>query len=264
MIALTKVPAEKSTDINLFLIPGGPGLSSRTIRCLDLLSKAFNLYYIDFPGTNLNPYYGKQSFQSISDSLAEVIQKIDGVNVVVGHSFGGLFACDLSCRIDLRRLICLATPMSNKTLESANFNYSTAALPLLKEKEELWKRNPSDETFKAWLSEYSYLYFTEEKILEGHNILKNDLSSAQFFLDNRSDLNNYFSIFNQSKNKFREKILIAGEKDRLLPVLDLEADAIANNFSFKMVDNAGHFMMIDQPAEVATIISNFILKSGEL
>lgn len=78
MIQLTNVASTIENNPNLFLISGGPGLSTMTLRSLDILSRSFNLFYIDFPGTNGNPYLRDKKFEELSDELGNLISKIDG------------------------------------------------------------------------------------------------------------------------------------------------------------------------------------------
>ena len=95
MIQFTKLQSQKLNSPNLILVPGGPGLSSLTLRSLDILTRSFNLYYVDFPGTNGNPYLGDKKFNELSEELANQISKIDGFKFVLGHSYGGFFAADI-------------------------------------------------------------------------------------------------------------------------------------------------------------------------
>jgi hypothetical protein len=65
MIKLTRVQSEKQNAPKLF-IAGGPGLSSNTLRDLDLLKRSFELVYVDIQGTNGSAYTGKKTFLEIA------------------------------------------------------------------------------------------------------------------------------------------------------------------------------------------------------
>lgn len=104
----------------IFIIPGGPGLSSPTLRDLDLLKRNFELVYVDMQGTNGSDYQDRRSFAELSFSLTEVVQNESGLKYALGHSFGGFFASELFLREVVSGLVCLSTPFSQVSLLSAN------------------------------------------------------------------------------------------------------------------------------------------------
>lgn len=256
MIKITKL-ISKAGRRNLILIPGGPGLSSNTIRHLDLLLSDFNLHYVDFPGTNLIPYRSKKSFEELLFLLSEEVSKIEGECISLGHSYGGLFACSLALKKVVQGVVCLGVPMSPESLEIASANYFKADLPKLKLSADVWNKEKSDQNFVNWLSEYEHLYFSDEKIKEGKELLKNDYACAQFFIDNRSDILNKISIFQSMKDWSGHKLFIAGKEDGLLSLERLRNDAAALGFDFKVVSKASHFMTVDQPMKVYQLINEY-------
>ena len=181
MIELTKIFSEKKDAPTLVMIPGGPGLSSSTLRSMDILSRAFNLFYVDFPGVNGNPYDGDKTFDELSSALEVELNKISGPKFVLGHSYGGFFAANLSLRINLEGIICLSTPFSKKSLTSVGENYNAKKSQALTDAEDEWEKLQDDKSFAKWLSEYGKLYFVKP---EGKILLLNDKASAQFFLAN--------------------------------------------------------------------------------
>lgn len=242
----------------IFIIPGGPGLSSLTLRDLDLLSRSFELIYVDLQGTNGSSYKDKQTFSEISSSLAETIKKESGEKFVLGHSFGGFFASEMLLREVVSGLICISTPFSKAALTSANENYSANKSPSLIEAETLWSEKQDNFSFANWLSEYGTLYFKKSK---GKEILLNDKVSSAFFKDNRSDVLDKESIL-LSLSKFDGvKIFIAGQDDRLLSSNILKNDSQVGKFDFFEIEDASHFVTVDQPAKVAGVIESKLLRS---
>lgn len=255
MIQLTKIKSNIENAPNLILIPGGPGLSSLTLRSMDILSRSFHLFYVDFPGTNDNPYSANKNFDELSNELAEEIQAIKGPRFVLGHSYGGFFAADLSLKIKLDGIICITTPFSEKSLLAASNNYSSKKTKNLTIAEEEWEKLQDDRSLAKWLSEYGELYFINP---EGKDLLLKDKVSASFFLANRSDAIQKESMLPLLKQNETKKLFVAGKRDGMLPEVILKEDAIAGGFNFISVNNASHFVTFDQPESVAGLIEDFM------
>lgn len=258
MIKLTRVPSNTAAGPALFLIPGGPGLSSLTLRSLDILSRSFNLLYVDFHGTNGNPYTGKKSFEELSSELNKEIQKVSGKKYVLGHSYGGLFAAKVFVEGFADGLICVATPFSKDTLLKAADSYRVHMTDALAKAESQWSELQDDRSFAKWVSEYGGLYF---KNPEGKALLLNDKVSAQFFLDNRSGAQTLDSLLALLAQKKGKKVFISGSDDKLLSSENLKIDSELGRFEFFEVQNAGHFVTFDQPEKVARLIENLIMRS---
>lgn len=245
----------------MVLIPGGPGLSSLTLRSLDRLSSSFNLIYVDFPGCNDNPYIKDHSFNELSSGLIEVVNvvKKTGSKVfVLGHSFGGFFAADIALKTKIEGIICIATPFSNKSLHNANDNYSNyKSMSPSKVSKDLmmaegaWNERQDDESLAHWLSEYGTMYFKNEK---GRELILKDKVSAKFFIHNRLDVVIGESLLSGLHNLNIKKVFIAGVEDGLLDLEILKEDAERGKFEFHAIQNASHFVMVDNVEEILKIL----------
>jgi pimeloyl-ACP methyl ester carboxylesterase len=255
VIKLTKIEALKKDAPTLVLIPGGPGLSSSTLRSMDILSRACHLLYIDFPGVNGTPYIKDHSFDELSGMLETELQKISGARYVLGHSYGGFFAANLSLKIKLDGIICVATPFSEKSLSAASENYDTKKSSSLSQAESEWEKLQDDKSFAKWLAEYGELYFCKP---EGKDLILNDLVSARFFLANRMDTIQKELMLPLLKESAIKKLFIAGKHDGLLPEAILKEDAVNGGFNFEGVDDASHFVTFDQADIVAELIEKFL------
>jgi pimeloyl-ACP methyl ester carboxylesterase len=255
MIQLTKVKSNIRNAPTLILIPGGPGLSSLTLRSMDILSRTFNLIYVDFPGCNNNPYNADKTFDVLSAELESELKKINGSKFVLGHSYGGFFAADLSLKMKLDGIICVATPFSEKSLMTASGNYSDKKSPALVVAESDWEELQDNKSLAKWFSEYGELYFVKP---EGEMLLLNDSVSASFFLANRSDALQKEAMLSLLKQNETTKLFIAGKKDQMLPEAILKEDAQNGGFEFISVNNASHFVTFDQPESVAGLIEDFM------
>ena len=249
MIKRTDVLSSIKTDKHLILIPGGPGISSMSIRDLDLLKRSFHLHYVDFPGTNNNPYLGKKSFDELSDLLLDEIKRIDGQVFCLGHSYGGLFAMDMAIQSACDGIICMATSFTQRSLSSGSM-----ADEVLIHAKNIWIERPSDQTFRQWLEAYQGCWFASHSRNKGKKLMASDPVSAQFYIDNEDDIYKNESLLKVVSKLKTRKVLIAGEDDRTLSWEQLKADAALGNFEFISVQNASHFVMVDQPEIIARIV----------
>jgi pimeloyl-ACP methyl ester carboxylesterase len=257
MIKLTRVHSEKDNAPKLFVIPGGPGLSSNTLRDLDLLKRSFELVYIDIQGTNGSAYTGKKTFSEIGSSLAEIVSNESGQKFSLGHSFGGFWASDLLIRGLVSGLVCISTPFTRGSLSAVNDNYNLLKTAALTQAENEWSKNQDDSSFAKWLSEFGLLYFKSPK---GKEIILNDKVSSKFFKDNRSDAMDMEPMLSSLSRIEGTKIFISGKEDRLLPVDLLQNDARIGNFDFYQIEEASHFVTIDQPVMASKIIETKLMK----
>lgn len=258
MIKLTRVASSVVNAPKLFVLSGGPGLSSLTMRGLDLLNRSFDVIYVDFQGTNGSSYLGKKSFVEQVSLLSETIKNESGLKYILGHSFGGFFASDIFLQGGVAGLVCISTPFSRASLEAANDNYETHKTPALAEAELNWSQNQDDASFAKWLSEYGVLYF---KNSEGRTILLNDQVSSAFFKDNRTDVLDKEVMLESLEKHNGIKVFICGKDDKLLPSNILKNDAHLGKFNFYEIEHASHFVTVDQPEEVARLIETKLLRS---
>ncbi|MBC7538253.1 MAG: alpha/beta hydrolase [Bacteriovorax sp.] len=186
---------------------------------------------------------------------AKEILAIDGPKFVLGHSYGGFFAADLSLKIKLDGVICIATPFSEKSLLAASKNYTAKKSHALSEAEIEWEKLQDDKSLAKWFSEYGELYFINP---EGKDLLLNDKVSAHFFLANRSDAIQKESLLPLLKKDETKKLFVSGKRDGMLPEAILKEDAIAGGFNFISVNYASHFVTFDQPESVAGLIEDFM------
>lgn len=266
IIKTTYINSQNPNLPSLILIPGGPGLSSLTLRSLDSLSSSFNLIYVDFPGCNDNPYIKDHSFDELSSGLIEVVnvaKKNDNQVFVLGHSFGGFFAADIALKTKVEAIICIATPFSSKSLHNANDNYenykSMSPSKALAVAEGEWLERQDDKSLAKWFSEYGALYFKNEKAKEiKRELILKDKVSAKFFIHNRADAVIGESLLTRLRDLNIKKFFIAGTEDGLLDLEILKEDAVRGKFEFHTTQSASHFVMVDDAGAVLKKIEIFI------
>jgi len=255
---MTTINCSQKSNIHLIIIPGGPGLSSKTLFHLEALKDDYHLHFLDMQGTGDDQYTEKKTFHELCSSISDVVKNCEGMTYLIGHSFGGLLAMETANNCNVDGVICLATPMSKEIFGAVSKNY------LLKESEELkksqveWNKNPSNETFAKWLSLYGDLYFENDRVGSKGKLLLNDKVSFQFFLDNRSDALLCTQVAEKFKNNITNKLFLAGEKDGILPLEMQKQDALNAGFKFQEIKGANHFLTVDCPDAVVLEIKKFV------
>ncbi len=258
MIKLARVNSTTSNAPKIFIIAGGPGLSSLTLRDLDLLKRSFELIYLDMQGTNGSEYAGKKSFQELAEAVAEVVRSESGQKFLLGHSYGGLLAAAAFKNSNASGLVCIATPFSKASLDVAGVSYNDNKTGTLEGSRIYWEKMQDDNSFKIWLSDYGDIWFKNPK---GKNLILQDLVSSQFFKDNRSDISNHGYVIGDIAAINAKKVFIAGKEDKLLPSKVLKNDAQIGKFEFFEIENSSHFVTLDQPDKVARLIEEKLLRS---
>jgi len=242
---------------NLIILPGGPGLSSNTIKAFDDFSTNFRVTYLDYCGTNNSPNT-KLTFNDLVQEISSFVQKLEGKTILMGHSYGGVLASQVAVTSNCDGLICLGTPFTSRSLKLASNNFANHNDEELKIAANKWSEVKSKETFNGWLAEYKELWFVKKNIEFGKNLLKHDQSSFNFFLSNRNDILENSTVITNLSNWKKPKLFLAGEKDLLLPPDILEQDANEGGFSYSVISNASHFLMWDNYSEVSEKINSFI------
>ena len=257
MVKLNQLASLKANAPSLVLIPGGPGLSSLTLRSLALLNRTFNLQFVDLPGTNGTPYDKDRTFAELRADISAEVKKLDGGAFVLGHSFGGFFAAGVAVDSpNVLGLVCISTPFTRRSLALAGQNYSARQSPALAIAEREWREHPSDSSLAEWLSEYGDLYFSHSKLAEGQKMLKRDPVSHSLFLSLRNDAGRMEPLLDSLASWNGKKLFLAGEQDALLPTEALRAETTGSGFIFRIIPRAHHFVMFDQPDVVAGVVED--------
>lgn len=258
LLKLTHLKSSSETDDYLVLIPGGPGISSLTLRSLDHLKSSFHLIYLDFQGTNDTAFDPDLIFDDLVNIIANtLITKIPlEANIyLIGHSYGGLIATAVGLQIKVKGLFCLSTPFSTESFNAASINYKLKLTPSLSEAEDKWNLEKTNKLFKDWLAEYGELYFLKKG---GKELILNDKASALFFMSKRPNISYFENILSKIAKLPITKIFIAGKQDSLLPHEQLIKDSQKGQFQFYIIEDSSHFLTHDQPEEVANLIETII------
>lgn len=255
---LKKVNCE--SKVRLCLIPGGPGLGSASLESLRILSRSFDVMAFDPPGTGSSSSKPDQTFESNLELLEDRLIGEDDV-LLVGHSFGGLYAAAIAQRdrVPVSGIVLLGTPLTVEAMAYAGAQYEKHASAESKSLGQSFQNSPSDAGLRRWLASYGSLYFAPENVESGRSmLLAVGVSHAAFLNIRVSKLlqeNDFPAVL---RTWIGPKLMLAGEHDRLLPPSVLQKDAERADAGFSLVKGAGHFMGFDQPEAVAQLIeTNF-------
>jgi pimeloyl-ACP methyl ester carboxylesterase len=260
MIKLTHIASKLSLAPALVLIPGGPGLSSLTLRSLELLHRSFELYFVDLPGTNGVPYDRNRSFDELCVELASELEKLKKPVIALGHSFGGFYAADLALRSSLvKGLACVSVPFSMHALKTASERFETSASPALIAAGDRYDANPTDATFAEWLSHYGEFYFDPATRAAGCKLLLRDSVSSRFFKNNRKDAIQMEPMLERLAQWNGKKLFIAGAQDALILSSIQKEEASVADAQFVEIPDGNHFVTFDQPEALAQAIEKFFV-----
>lgn len=249
----------------MVFIPGGPGLSSATLRSMDILRRSFDLAYVDPPGTGGLPVPQKPTFERVIHAIEAELIMLRRPMVLCGHSFGGLYATLLAHRgkLNLKGLVAMDTPLSAESFSVAGAQYAQYLTPELRQAQDEWERSPSRDTYLKWVGSYGLLFFLEGANEQGRAFLGQDQVSYEVALESeRSGLPkmDFIECLRLAKVP---KFMFAGSHDHLLPPQALERDAHRAGFEFGEVKNAGHFITFDQPEVVAGMIEDRFIDNNK-
>ncbi len=147
----------------LVLIPGGPGLSSVTIKPLEILSSHFDLIFVDPPGAGQSPTHvlGRPEtdpyemyewfIRHLHKNLSRTVAQFFGGRsiILLGHSYGGVFAADLAARY------ATASPPIVGLIPISSFLSRSAHTIAADNREHARRNDPSYEKYKAMVMDWT-------------------------------------------------------------------------------------------------------------
>ncbi|WDF45664.1 alpha/beta hydrolase [Chryseobacterium sp. KACC 21268] len=177
--------------------------------------------------------------EPLEDYAKRISLKITTENpVLIGLSFGGMVAVEISKIIKTKKIILIASAKNKFELPKFNRISGRFGLNKLIPKSLFKKQN----FFTNWL----FGIETESEKLLLKNILKD--TDPDFFSWAINEIVNW-------KNEISPENLIHihGNKDRIIPFKNVRADFV--------VEGGGHFMTVNKPQEIQNIILNLIKSS---
>jgi hypothetical protein len=257
-VKLTHLKSSHSTNkVSLLIIPGGPGLSSRTLKVFDELSDEFDIYYVDTQGTNGTAFNKDASVNKVIEAIDIKISQIDSKIILIGHSYGGLIASELINNKNVIGLLCISTPFTEIAFSKLIDNYQNSQTKELKAAEDNWLNKYSEISFKKWLASYGDLYFSEKN---QENLILDDDTSYRFFLESKKFSFNFEEIKSKISKSNIMKIYAIGDKEMLLDREQSKIDAIDLSFEFYELKGNAHFINKNGSQLIDAILKKELLK----
>ena len=259
-MATLKLIKDNQAKKNLVCVPGGPGLGPISFELMAEFITAGNIYFYYPSGTDGKPV--NEQALDYENQLKELESQINSVEnvVLLGHSFGGILATDLTIRNPdkVSALVCMAAPFSKDVFKSASDAFSEVQNAESAKINEKFQNDPTDENYKKWFSHYAALYFKNGNDEAGKQMILSDSACAKSYLAARSESAQKEFLIDEIEKINTAKLFIMGSEDALLKKELLSQDAMKGKFRMKTIKDAGHFVHFDQPEEVANVIDAFI------
>lgn len=236
-------------------IPGGPGLSSHTLAGVERLTRSFDVALVDPPGTAGLPEATTPAFDEIVDSLCEALRETKRSLIIAGHSFGGYYAlrCLSRAVLPIRGLALVSTPLTPATYAEASKRYSNLKDANIVASEKRWEESPSEETFRAWVSSCSPMFFGDAARERGCRMLLEDRMSylsGKNLMDLMSAAQLSQELILAARSYRGPKVFLAGADDALYPVDFMKKDAALIPMEFQPISKCGHFPAFENSEEV--------------
>ncbi|MCB0406199.1 MAG: alpha/beta hydrolase [Bdellovibrionales bacterium] len=254
--------ASKKNRTPLVLLPGGPGLGSHTLEALAELSSDRDLYLVDPPDTGEAGEPKDFDYGATLLDLKAALSALSCPMILVGHSFGGIWAVHLydTGALDVRGLVCLSVPFSERSFSDLREQYEKYATEEARQREKKFLDNPNENTLGCWTQELGRLYFTEPNIQRGKEMLRSKKFSARLFLGCMSEgAMTASALLPKLKATQIPKILLAGRDDLYTTPASLTLDAEAGGFEFDTIPGGAHFVHFDSPELTCNAIHRFLV-----
>lgn len=258
---LVKSNAAKSSYNWLFL-PGGPGAdSSYYVSLINKLDVPGNFWLIDFPANGNNtqdPIEIDYDFDQWENCLIPAIQRFENP-ILVGHSFGGMFPLLFPDLEKILKGFILLNAASKLWLsEAANYakenNVSMRSEAGIK-----FRENPTEETFRAALLANAHCHFPPMSINPGKKMLEQipfNYRAMLWWIKKAQEINFDAQWIPQEV----PTLIMRGTQDFIVPCRVFEEDKRfqRKNIKIETLENAGHFLWVEQMASVKRFIHDLI------
>lgn len=221
---------QSTTKLNTTYFIPGLGFNEEVIAPLLDLS-------LDITTVNWIEPLAKETIQSYAKRMSESIDTSTGTITLIGYSFGGIIAQEISQIIDVDQIILISTCKSR-----AENSLALKALSPLKFNKVI-KKNIILKTFPLWASSYGYETPKEMEIFRSM-IKKNTDTYLDWAVKSVSTWERKFEIN-------VPLIHIHGDKDRTFPIKNI------HNVTH-IVKGGDHFMIYKKAKEIALLFKKYI------
>ncbi len=254
---LTSVKKADGVNLNIFCLPGGPGLSSESLRELaELIDTRGAVWLVDFPENGNNHVKGRElNCFKWGDYLIDAVKEFDNV-VVLGHSFGGHLALSLPELENLIEGLVIVNSSPGLWFEAQAREIKKRNLPSLQNLHKAYAENPCDETFRPCFISAIPHFVAAEYIDKAKKILSDlpyNHRALKWWVETSQQINWTAGWIPEGI----PTLIIGGREDVITPCCLFERDARFRrpNIEQHIIDNSGHFCWIEKPDEVKSVLN---------
>jgi pimeloyl-ACP methyl ester carboxylesterase len=209
----------------------------------------------------LEPLAGSVSFLQVVEDLERQIERLGRSVILVGHSFGSLYATALvtRARVPIQGWVgmCMCTTAKGwGVFEARALSLQT---PERLAAQNAFYATPTAGNFRNWLKSLASIYFSAAKRDLGAKMFNSIPVSAQAFLSVLQSMGP--NVFFEGTEKLLQftgtKILIAGGDDKFFPAEELATEAKAVGAELVSISGSHHFVTIDNEAAVAKALTTY-------
>ena len=179
----------------------------------------------------------KESIKSYAQRMSEAIDNNIGPITLIGHSFGGIIAQEISQILDIDRIILISTCKSRAENSLALKSLSPLKINKIIKKDLILK------TFPLWSRNYGYETEQEMQVFKSM-IDKSTNTYLNWALKS-------ISIWERNFEVRTPIIHIHGDKDRTFPIKNIEKVT-------HVIKGGNHFMIYKKAKEIAELLKKYI------
>lgn len=246
----------------LMAIPGGPGLSGSYLDpfLIELADRAnINVGILDLPNhgesmsNTKNNYLYENCLHKLEDAFKQISSECNRL-IIFGQSFGARLAFDLLANAQLQIDGAILTALPYKFEHSSQLQKKIEALNIDPQDGELT-------VLQKIFSAYTVIPFSQEQLLAINSEAKKEENFGM--LEGSPPISESAKLILQEKS-FVPLTILEGSSDFVTPDDNfLELKKIIPHASFVTIEDAGHFVMIEQPEAALNIFSSFLRHVGD-
>lgn len=257
--------ASEGKSLNWLFLPGGPGLGSESLfPLLNVLQLPGRIWRLDLPGDGSNVLSHARScmMQHWSTALIEAVRALDNV-ILVGHSTGGMFAlATAELKNALKGLVLLNSSPDNGWQEVFSRTVTQFPLTEAEECEEVFRRNPNDESLKRFVLATAPYMFTKHGLEKGIHCLENLPFNYEAMRWSQENFDPFYEATWVPDEM--PAMILSGSEDRVTPLelFSEKKEYHRPNILLKKIEDASHFPWVEKPRAVLEAFQEFVLLLG--
>jgi pimeloyl-ACP methyl ester carboxylesterase len=250
--------------ISFVVFPGGPGLGTNTLEQLvQLLPANALITNVNLPRCTNIAQSRYKNFDQVCDWIVDELHHAREPFVMLGHSYGSVFAAEIAMRIPAKvsGFIAIASPLSvSMKSHLDDYQGELRKVPAFGNAWQEYLACPTDETYRA-LSKSYIPYLSNDLSVQAtiNRLFTNDSSSPLATRHWQKPKSDFAALEHVLASFDCPKLAILGEEDRLVPVVLANHDYEQLGFRVTRVPG-GHFPFLESKKAIEQSIATWIRK----